>query len=101
MVEPQQVALRTSRQLLVFGLIRLAILRRGAAARGLSTVEANTERVGLMVVHGTPLQRVVGFESVRLGTVVVVELEDVVQAERHHVVDAGFARTQHEAEELL
>jgi hypothetical protein len=31
---------------------------------------------------------------------VLVESEDVVQADWHHVVDAGFARAEHNAEKF-
>ena len=49
-----------------------------------------------MVIDGAPLYGIVSLEPVRLRSVVVVELKDVVQSQRHHVVDAGFATFQHE-----
>ena len=62
-------------------------------------VEADAQRVGLMVVYRAPLQRVAGYEAVGLGAVVVIELEDVVQSQWHHVVDAGLAGAEHHGEE--
>ena len=49
-----------------------------------------------MVVDWTPFQRIVRLEAVRLGTVVVVELEDMVQSQRHHIVDACLAALLHD-----
>ena len=43
-------------------------------------VEADAERVGTMVVYGTPLDGVVGDETVGLRTIVLVEGEDMMQA---------------------
>ena len=49
-----------------------------------------------MVIHRTPLYGIVCLKSIGLRTVMVVKLEDVVQAEGHHIVDAGLTRTFHQ-----
>ena len=48
-----------------------------------------------MVVHRTPLQRIALDEAIGLRTVVVVELEDMVQAQWHHVVHASLTTLCH------
>ena len=64
------------------------------------TVETNRIVIGLVIVHWTPLNGVAGDEAVGLWTIVLIESEDMVQAYRHHVVDAGFTASQHNAEKL-
>ena len=64
----------------------------------MSAVEAYRVVVGLVIVNRTPLDGVAGDEAVRLRTVVLVEGEDMVQADGHHVIDTGLAGSQHHAE---
>ena len=48
-----------------------------------------------MIVDGAPLQRIIWLEAPGVGTIVVVELEDMVQPERHHVIHASLAAGHH------
>ena len=64
------------------------------------TIETNRIVVGLVIVHWTPLNGVAGNETVGLWTIVLIESEDMVQAYRHHVVDASFTASQHNAQQL-
>jgi len=95
-VEPQQEILRAGVHILVQRAVRLTILARGPAAGGHRAVEADAVVVCLVVIDRAPLYGVAGDEPVRLRAVVVVELEDVVQAYRHHVVNTGLAGAEHQ-----
>ena len=64
----------------------------------MSAVEADADRVGTMVVYGTPFNGVVSDVSVRLRSVMLIEGENVMKAEGHHIVNAGLTRTEHHAE---
>ena len=99
-VKPEQEAFRAGIHVVVERAVRLAILCRGVAAQA-AAVEADAVLVGLVVVDGTPLDGIAGLEPIGLRPVVVVELEDVVQAQRHHIVDTGFATAKHEALQLF
>ena len=97
-VKPEEVLLGASGQLVVLGAIRLGVLQGGTTStRG--TVETYTLLVGLVILDGTPFERIAGDEPVGLGAIVVVELEDMVQADGHHVIHTGFATTEHHVEQ--
>ena len=98
-VEPQQITLRTGVDVVVNLTVWLAILSCGVRT-GVCAVETDRVVVGLVIVNRAPLDRIAWDETVGLGTVVLVESEDVVQADRHHIVDASFARAKHNAEEF-
>ena len=49
-----------------------------------------------MVIDGAPLYGIVSPETVWLWTVVVVELEDMMQPQGHHVVHAVLAASLHQ-----
>ena len=59
------------------------------------TVETYALLISLVIVDGTPLQGIFSLETVRLRAVVMVELENVMQPQRHHVVDTSFAALHH------
>ena len=94
-VEPQQQFLGAGFYIVIGVRDVTLILAHGIGAGLGGAVEAYAVLRSLMIVYGTPLQGIVGLEAVGLRTVVVVELEDVVQTQRHHVVDAGFAAGFH------
>ena len=98
-VEPQQITLGTGVDVIVNLTIWLAILSCSVRT-GMCAVETDRVVVGLVIVNRAPLDRIAWDEAVRLGSVVLVESEDVVQADWHHVVDASFARAEHNAEEF-
>ncbi len=90
MVEPEQVALGTGADIVVERTVGLAILG-GGVGTGVGAVETDAETIGLMVIDGAPLEGIGGDEAAGLGTIVLVEGEDVMEADGHHVVDAGFS----------
>ena len=96
-VEPQQITLRTGVDVVVDRAVRLAILRCGIGT-SMGAVETDAILVGLVIVDRTPLDRGMGLILAGTRTIVVVEGEDVVQTNGHHVVDTGFAASQHHAE---
>ena len=49
-----------------------------------------------MIIDRAPFQRVISLETIGFGTIMVVELEDMVQPEWHHVVDACLTGAEHE-----
>ena len=57
----------------------------------MGAVETDAILVGLVIVDRTPLDGGMGLILAGTRTIVVVEGEDVVQTNGHHVVDAGFA----------
>ena len=98
-VEPQQITLGTGVDVVVYLTVWLAILSCGVRT-GMCAVETDRVVIGLVIVNRAPLDRIAWDEAVRLGSVVLVEGEDVVQADWHHVVDASFARAEHNAVEF-
>ena len=97
MMEPEQIALRTGVDVVVERAVGFTILERGVGAC-MGAIETYAQAVGLVVIHRAPLKWIVGDETVGLRTIMVVEPEDVVKADGHHVIDAGFARAEHETE---
>ena len=95
MVEPQQILFGAGLHIVKHFLIRTAILLRGTRAAVGAAVEADALLVGLVIPHGLPLVREVGLVALGLRTVVVVALEDMVQAQWHHVVHTGLAAAFH------
>ena len=96
MMEPQQQVLRARLYLVIHRGIRLPILTHGIrSCRG--AVEADTVLVCFVVIDRTPLQGILRLESVRLRTIVVIELEDMVQTERHHIVDTSLTALLHDS----
>lgn len=89
-VEPQQITLWTGVDIVVDRAVRLAILGCGIGTC-MGAVETDAILVGLVIVDRTPLDRGMGLILAGTRTIVVVEGEDVVQTNGHHVVDAGFA----------
>ena len=67
----------------------------------MGTIEAYAVFICLVVIDGAPLQRIISLEAVGLGSVVMVELEDVVQTQRHHVVYAGLMAFLHDAHDVI
>ena len=71
---------------------RREILIHGAAAVS-CPIEADARRVGAMIVNRGPVR------AARIGVLrhrrVVIAANQVVQAERHGVVDEGLARVEH------
>ena len=95
MVEPQQLVLGACLDVIV-ELCHLGTVLADGIGASAGAVEAYSLSVGLVVVDGAPLQRIVSLEAVRLGSVVVVELEDMVQSQGHHIVDAGLVALLHD-----
>ena len=61
----------------------------------MGTIETYRVVVCLVVVNRTPLDWGVGLKLCRTRAIVMIERKDVVQSDRHHVVDA---RLQHQLE---
>ena len=97
-VEPEEVLLGTSGQIVIQSAVWFGILQCGTTALG-GAVEAYALFVSSMVIDGTPFERIAGDETVRLGAVVVVKLKYMMQADGHHVVHTGFATTEHHVEQ--
>ena len=89
-VEPQQITLWTGVDIIVNLTIGLAILGSGVRA-SMRAVETDTVVVGLVIVNWAPLNRIAWDKAIGLGTIVLVEGEDMVQADWHHIIDTGFA----------
>ena len=98
-VEPQQITLGTGVDVIVYLTVWLAILSCGVRT-GMCAVETDRVVIGLVIVNRAPLDRIAWDESIGLGTIVLVEGEDMMQTDWHHVIDAGFARAEHNAEEF-
>ena len=94
MVEPEKIFLRTGLDVIIQTAIWFWVLTDSICALGW-TVETYTLSISLVIVDRTPFQRITCDETIWLRTVVVVELEDVVQTQRHHIVDTSFARSHH------
>ena len=75
-VEPEQIAFRTAADIVVHRTIGLTVLGGGVGphvgAAHVGAVEADAERVGLMVIDGAPLNGIGGNETVGLWTIVLV-----------------------------
>jgi len=95
MVKPQQILFGAGLEMLIERPVGFAILCRGSGPRGHSAVKAQSLCVGLMIVDGTPLQGIFRLVAIGLRTIVMVEGEDMVQAERHHIIDACLMRGEH------
>ena len=89
-VEPQQITLRTGVDIIVNLTVGLAILCCSVRA-SMCSVETDTVVVGLVIVNRAPLNRIAWDKAVGLGTIVLVEGEDMVQADWHHIINASFA----------
>ena len=89
-MEPQQITLWTGVDIIVNLTIGLAILGSGVRA-SVCTVETDTVVVGLVIVNWAPLNRIAWDKAIGLGTIVLVEGEDMVQADWHHIINASFA----------
>ena len=98
-VEPQQITLGTGVDVVVYLTVWLAILSCGVRT-SVCAVETDRVVIGLVIVNRAPLDRIAWDESIGLGTIVLVEGEDMMQTDWHHVVDASFAASQHDAEEF-
>ena len=89
-VEPQQITLLTGVDIIVNLTVGLAIL--GCSVRAsMCAVETDAVVVGLVIVNWAPLNRIAWDKAVGLGTIVLVEGEDMVQADWHHIINASFA----------
>ena len=96
-VEPGEQVLRTGIDVVVELAECLRILLDiGGTRRG--AVEAHTDSVGLVVVGWGPVGTHALGSVPRLWSVMVGAGKDVVNAQRHHVVDACLAAVQHQLE---
>ena len=89
-VEPQQITLWTGVDIIVNLTVGLAILGSGVRA-SMCSVETDAVVVGLVIVNRAPLNRIAWDKAIGLGTIVLVEGEDMVQADWHHIINASFA----------
>ena len=89
-VEPQEITLGAGADIIINCAVRLAILSSGVRT-SMCTVETDTVVIRLVIVNRTPLNRIAWDETSRVGTVVMVEGEDMVQADWHHIIDTGLA----------
>ncbi len=98
-VEPEQIAFRTAADIVVHRTIGLTVLGGGVGPH-VGAVEADAERVSLMVIDGAPLNGIGGDETAGFWTIVLVEGEDMMETYRHHVIDTSLTAAKHHAEQL-
>ena len=77
-MEPQQQVLRTGLYIIIGTRDVLTILAGGIRSCT-GAIKTDTVVVGFVIVNGAPLQRIAGYETIGLWTVVMIKLEDVVQ----------------------
>ena len=93
-VEPQQITLGTGVDVVVYLTVWLAILSCGVRT-SVCAVETDRVVIGLVIVNRAPLDGVAGNESIGFGTIMLVESEDMVQADGHHIVDTSLTAAEH------
>lgn len=98
-VKPREQVLRTGVDVVVepAECIRI-LLDVGRAFEG--AVKAQSDAVSLMVVGRSPVDSHAPRTVPRLRAIMMRTSENMVYAQRHHVVDAGLTRVKHELDEL-
>ena len=71
-VEPQQITLRTSVDIVIHATVRLTIQCRSIRTR-MRTVKTDTIFIRLVIICRTPLQRHIGIKPVRLWSIVLIK----------------------------
>ena len=98
-MEPQQITLRTGVDVVVERTIGLTVLGCGIGT-SVGAVETDRVVVSLVVINRTPLDGITGNEAIGLRTIVLVEGEDMVQSDRHHIVDTSLTAAEHHVKEF-